>query len=644
MATYQNENLGWHAPAYSEAHLQDFLEHRTREQLSHLAGLVAAEQARRAREVIKQGIERQRREREQRLARQREKRVHASPKTLHHLVTGSSDATTADVERAIAAGADIDATDGDRRTALWRAAARGKTGTLRALLEHGADINKDVTKKASPLHEAVANNHTEAVRVLVDAGADVTAGEPPPLVLACRVSYDAIVRELVRGGAADTKRSEYKEPNAIDEAIIADDLALVKLLCDSGASSAKYANLLYAVNFRYYDMVEYLLAGGADMYWQGGSLHDIVPMMYALWQYWRYDSSRIPVDAQKVPDQRMAEILVAGGYDVDRLQGDDNYDEDHGERLVVWAAYRDCYNGRYGGPVGRRTACVDMLCGVLGADVNLRKNDSSDDYQYRMMSALDVACSYGHFGLVEKLVDTYGARVHETLDKVTHTNCDFGNCRRRITVDLMTPVQWLFYWDDRGGTESSPEERLLIFRFLVARGARVSFDDVLEFQMEEVAKRMKDIESSPVQEVRKRVKPIIELAAAQLEVARQQARARRAAVAQEILLFRSGRASFAEDSEDEDEDDSDGDASDGDDGDDTDDDDEARLRCGISLLARVSLKGAFGQGFARRVLDHAFDDGESPRARTVPWADHEVGSPCALERHHREAYEAAVGA
>ena len=27
-----------------------------------------------------------------------------------------------------------------------------------------------------------------------------------------------------------------------------------------------------------------------------------------------------------VPDQRMAEILVAGGYDVNRLQGDDKYD------------------------------------------------------------------------------------------------------------------------------------------------------------------------------------------------------------------------------------------------------------------------------------------------------------------------------
>ena len=174
----------------------------------------------------------------------------------------------------------------------------------------------------------------------------------------------------------------------------------------------------------------------------------------------------------------------------------------------------------------------------------------------------------------------------------------------------------------------------------MARGARVSFGDVLEFQMEEVAKCMEDIESSPVQEVRKRVKPIIELAAAQLEVARQQERARRAAVAREILLFRSGRASFAEDSEDEDEDDSD--ASDDSDSDDTDDD-EARLRCGISLVARVSLKGAFGQGFARRVLDHAFDDGESPRARTVPWAGRRRGGSRPGAAPPR-AYEAAVGA
>ena len=56
-------------------------------------------------------------------------------------------------------------------------------------------------------------------------------------------------------------------------------------------------------------------------------------------------------------------------------------------------------------------------------------------------------------------------------------------------------------------------------------------------------------------------------------------------------------------------------------------------------------KGAFGQRFARRVLDHVFDDGRSPRARKPrEWEGYEEGaSPCALERRHREVYEAAVG-
>jgi hypothetical protein len=60
---------------------------------------------------------------------------------------------------------------------------------------------------------------------------------------------------------------------------------------------------------------------------------------------------------------------------------------------------------------------------------------------------------------------------------------------------------------------------------------------------------------------------------------------------------------------------------------------------------RDAPKGAFGQRFARRVLDHVFDDGRSPRARKPrEWEGYEEGaSPCALERRHREVYEAAVG-
>ena len=133
-----------------------------------------------------------------------------------------------------------------------------------------------------------ANNHTDAVRVLVDAGANVTAGEPPPLVLACRVNvYDDIVRELVRGAetpSAANTRNPTRSTRRSSRTTWRWSNSALRLR--AGLDKGKYANLLYAVNFRYYDMVEYLLAGGADMYWQGGSLHDVVPMMYAPWQYW----------------------------------------------------------------------------------------------------------------------------------------------------------------------------------------------------------------------------------------------------------------------------------------------------------------------------------------------------------------------
>ena len=56
-----------------------------------------------------------------------------------------------DVERALLAGADIDATDGERRTALWLAAANARLSLLRALIARGADLNKPATKKRTPV-------------------------------------------------------------------------------------------------------------------------------------------------------------------------------------------------------------------------------------------------------------------------------------------------------------------------------------------------------------------------------------------------------------------------------------------------------------------------------------------------------------
>ena len=152
----------------------------------------------------------------------------------------------------------------------------------------------------------------------------------------------------------------------------------------------------------------------------------------------------------------------------------------------------------------------------------------------------------------------------------------------------------------------------------VDRGAQLTYHDVLEYQKYQVAKHMRNLERLSVSEVEKR-HTIMQFGGELLVVARHQETRRRAAVVRAILLLRSGRATVAEN--------------------------DARLARGASLLARISLKGAFGQRFARRVLDHAFDDGRSPRVRKPrEWEEYYEGaSPCALERRHREVYEAAVG-
>jgi len=586
----------------------EYLKTLDEKELSALAQSVNAEQGRRARERVKEETDRLRAEsearRKKRLLQQQQQQT--SPfQSLRSLIWGNSPASLAScVDRELAAGADINATDGDRRTVLWRAAEHSKNELIAVLLARGADVNKDVTKRQSPLHKAVSVGNTEGVRLLIDAGADVAAGNPAPLVVACKNGWDDVVRELIiRGGAKDS------DGEALDQAVRFDDVEMIKQLCDSGASSAKDADLLHAVRERYYDVCEALLSRGADAYEK--CERDVTAMMYALDRYYDRGWGQPPRDAIQVPDRRLAKLLVAHGCDVNRLQGGDaDYGDDThstGSSLVAWAAEIDC--SRF------ETAIVDLLCGELGADPNLRHNQKPSlpegDPHYRMCSPLDVACANGHFALVERLVTRYGARVHTPRSGCWHhVSTWLTNTRReagRVCIDLMTPVRWLFFENMTAanyqvGLAKVPD-RMAIFRFLVSHGAQVSHRDALEYQKVQVDYHMDDLEEISVSQVRK-LQPIIDFGAEILAVAQQQEAARRAAATRAVLLLRSaGRATIVADCEDE------------------------RARCGVSLIARVSVRGAFGQGFARRALDFAFG-GAAVRA---------------LERRHREAYEAAVG-
>ena len=585
------------------------LESKTDAELARLAQLVQEEQTRRCRNEVRTAVEGTIKN-FQKVAQQRKGAYQRMPaRTLHKYVYGDARATLAAVDQELAAGVDINATDDERRTALWVAASRGQVDCLRALLERGADVKKSATHNQTPVWAATVGNHAAALRVLVDNGADVANDPSEPLLVACKLLHTSAARELIRGGARDETGEALCL--AVERGL---DAELVALLCDSGGSPLREIDgeqpLNIAVKEGYEDICEVLLSKGADVYGHSYEDEDATPMMWAL-----EPGIGKPLKVHDWrPQKSIAKLLVARGCDVNRLQGPGSKyrDESHawGSRLVVWAAGRDSFS--FDSFRKQRTTYVDLLC-ELGADPNLRSNvepEYEDDYQDRMRSALDVACEYGNFDLVVKLVHTHGSRVHTPVNNVWHKVKSHRGPTKKICVDLLTPVQWLFENDmTRRGMNQRIDDpsitaRLMCFRFLVRRGAQLTYRDVLNYQKDQVAQHMRDLDGLSVKEVEKR-HSIMQLGGELLVVARHQETRRRAAVARAILLLRSGRATVAEN-----------------------DDDDARLGRGASLLARVSLRGAFGQRFARRVLDHVFDD---------------AGSARALERRHRDAYEAAVG-
>lgn len=80
------------------------------------------------------------------------------------------------VRRAIADGADVNATVGAGHHSMLTIAARGCLGDMpdvvRALLDAGAEVNP--ASGARPLYWAIVCGRTETVRLLLDAGATVT--------------------------------------------------------------------------------------------------------------------------------------------------------------------------------------------------------------------------------------------------------------------------------------------------------------------------------------------------------------------------------------------------------------------------------------------------------------------------------------
>lgn len=72
-------------------------------------------------------------------------------------------------------GADVNATDGDGRSALHIATSNNDKTAVRLLLDSGAVVNQRDHFHYTPLHMAARSGHTDTAHLLIEAGADVNA-------------------------------------------------------------------------------------------------------------------------------------------------------------------------------------------------------------------------------------------------------------------------------------------------------------------------------------------------------------------------------------------------------------------------------------------------------------------------------------
>jgi ankyrin repeat protein len=145
-------------------------------------------------------------------------------------------------------------------TALHIAAMLGHVAAVKLLLERGADVNANASPGITPLCDA---RRADVVRVLLDAGATIEpdpVGHSSPLTQACSFDDVESVTLLLDGGANPNRGDKFRSPLEASSS-----LAVVQLLLDRGADAKKGTVLAYVARHCNVEMMELLIARGADV-------------------------------------------------------------------------------------------------------------------------------------------------------------------------------------------------------------------------------------------------------------------------------------------------------------------------------------------------------------------------------------------
>jgi ankyrin repeat protein len=300
------------------------------------------------------------------------------PDTGSALIKAAGKGDSEVVEALLDSGADINARDEQNQTALHQAANRGHAPVVKLLLERGADVNAKNLFGQTSLLAPVYRGSLDIVRALLGAGADVDArselsGQTP--LLSMSSGRTKIVEVLLEEGADVNAKGEFYHETALILAAISGNKATVKALLDKGADvKAESTNgrtaMLMAESFGHAEVVKLLQDNGAPR----ETSKALLPLEAYLPRYLVVNAQRgRPLNPQA------ALALLSRGAEV----------KADGETAMLCAAIR--------GDVEAVSALLDN-----GADVNVRHEDG--------WNGLMLAAVNGHSPVVQALLDK-GANV-----------------------------------------------------------------------------------------------------------------------------------------------------------------------------------------------------------------------------------------
>ncbi|ULL15852.1 ankyrin repeat domain-containing protein [Paenibacillus sp. H1-7] len=159
------------------------------------------------------------------------------------LIEAAEKGDNAAVERLLASGADINATDGRGRTAAMAATHGNKPETLRLLIAKGADLNIRDQRSDNPLLYAGAEGLLDIVKIAVEAKADTKLTNRyggVAIIPASERGHVEVVKELLEHSDINVNHINNLGWTALIEAIVLSNggekhQQIVRLLIEHGA-------------------------------------------------------------------------------------------------------------------------------------------------------------------------------------------------------------------------------------------------------------------------------------------------------------------------------------------------------------------------------------------------------------------------